>query len=101
MISKFFDSQNQPKSDFDAILLENRSFSGLGVNRKVVDNGLFYLDSTNHYPQMFHPGDFPENSYSRSKLRLKMTKGISKIVVKNKKATAVSNIKTFKILKKF
>ena len=45
MISKFLDSQNQPKSDFDAILLENRSFSGLGVNRKVVDNGLHYLNT--------------------------------------------------------
>jgi hypothetical protein len=43
MISKFFDSQNQPKSDFDPILLENRSFPGLGVDRKVVDNGLYYL----------------------------------------------------------
>ncbi len=44
MISKFFDSQNQPKSDFEPILLENRNFLGLGVNRKVVDNGLFYLN---------------------------------------------------------
>ena len=42
MISKIFDSQNQPKSDFEPILLKNRSFPGLGVNRKVVDNGLFY-----------------------------------------------------------
>ena len=33
------------KTDFDPILLENRNFSGLGVNTKVVDNGLFYLNT--------------------------------------------------------
>jgi hypothetical protein len=32
------------KTDFDPILLENRNFSEHVTNRKVVDNGLFYLN---------------------------------------------------------
>ena len=47
MISKFFDSQNQPKSDFDAILLENRNFPGHVTNRKVVDNGQYCINTRN------------------------------------------------------
>ena len=32
------------KTDFDAILLENRIFSKHVTNRKAVDNGLYYLN---------------------------------------------------------
>ena len=33
-----------PKTDFDGLLLENRIFSEQMTNRKVVDNGLYYLN---------------------------------------------------------
>ena len=37
-------AKNGLKTDFSANLLENRSFSEHVTNRKVLDNGLFYLN---------------------------------------------------------
>ena len=39
-----------PKTDFDGLLLENRNFSDQMTNTKVVDNGLYYLNT--HFGQV-------------------------------------------------
>ena len=54
-----------PKTDFDGLLLENRNFSEQMTNRKVVDNGLYYLNM-HFWPN--RQGGFREKSKKPSKI---------------------------------